>query len=386
MDKIENSKNYILTPGPTPIPPEVAVKASLPIIHHRSREFVTIYKDVTEGLSYIFQTKREVYILTASGTGAMETAVVNLLSPEDEIIVASCGKFGDRWIKIAKKYGIKVISVSVEWGKVIKPDDIKKSLKLNPNVKAVYTTFVETSTGVANDIKAIGEIVSKTDTILVVDAISGLVGQEFRTDEWKIDVVIASSQKGFMIAPGLAFITLSDKAWKFVETSKIPKFYFDLKKYRKFYMMKETPFTAPVSLIITLQESIKLIKKRGLEKMWDNYKFLARVSRCAMKALGLSIFSEVPCEVVTAALVPLKIGDKIIKILKERYGISIAGGQEHLKGKIIRLAHMGYIDITDLLLGFACLEVALIELGVRIEKGQSIIAIEKELMTECNNY
>jgi aspartate aminotransferase-like enzyme len=312
----------------------------------------------------------------------METAIVNLFSPGDEIIVASCGNFGDRWIKIAERYNVKVISVSVEWGKALKPDEIKRSLELNPNVKAVYTTFVETSTGVANDIKTIGEIVSKTDTILVVDAISGLVGQEFRTDDWKIDVVVASSQKGLMIAPGLAFITLSDKAWKYVEVSKIPKFYFDLKKYKKFHMIKGTPFTPPVSLIIALQESIRLIKKRGLENMWNDYKILARSARSGMKSLGLAIFSEIPCEVVTVALVPFKIGYKIIKILKEKYGISIAGGQGHLKGKIIRFAHMGYIGMADLLVGFACLEMALIELGLKIEKGQAITAVERELMTE----
>ncbi|GHT51466.1 serine-pyruvate aminotransferase [Endomicrobiia bacterium] len=373
-------KHYLLTPGPTPIPPEVALKEALPILHHRTSEFASVYKDVAEGLRCVFQTKNEVYMLAGSGTGAMEMAVVSLLSPGDEIVVASCGNFGDRWAKIAEGYGIKVISASVEWGKVVKPLEIEKILRANPNVKAVYTTFTETSTGVANDIKTIGEIVAKTNAVLIVDAISGLVGQEFRTDEWKVDVVVSGSQKGFMLAPGLAFITLSDKAWKLTESSKLPKFYFDIRKYKKSYATNETPFTPPVTLIVALQESIKLIKERGLENMWNDNKLLAKAARSGMKALGLELFGEVPCEVVTSASVPVEIGGKIVKILREKYGVSIAGGQGDLKGKIIRFAHMGYIGKADLLVGLACLEMVLSELGVKIEKGKAVAAAEEELL------
>ncbi|MDR1474550.1 MAG: alanine--glyoxylate aminotransferase family protein [Endomicrobium sp.] len=373
-------KHYLLTPGPTPIPPEVALKEALPIPHHRTTEFAAIYRDVAEGLKYVFQTKNEVYLVASSGTGAMEMAVINLLGPGDEVIVASCGNFGDRWIKIAEGYGVKVTSVSVEWGKVVKPVDIEKALKANPNIKAVYTTFTETSTGVANDIKTIGEIVSKTNAVLVVDAISGLAGQEFRTDDWKVDVAVSGSQKGFMLAPGLAFITLSDKAWKLAESSKIPKFYLDIKKYKRSYITNETPFTPPVTLIVALQESIRLIKERGLENMWNDYKLLARATRAGMRALDLELFGEVPCDVVTSVCVPAEIGGKIVKILREKYGVSIAGGQGDLKGKIIRFAHMGYIGKADLLVGFACLEMALSDLGVKVEKGKGVAAAEEELL------
>ncbi|MCL2485571.1 MAG: alanine--glyoxylate aminotransferase family protein [Endomicrobia bacterium] len=373
-------KHYLLTPGPTPIPPEVALKEALPILHHRTSEFAAIYKNVAEGLQYVFQTKNEVYTLAGSGTAAMEMAVINLLSPGDEVIVAGCGNFGDRWIKIAQSYGVKVINASAPWGNVVKPAEIEKVLKENPNVKAVYTTFTETSTGVANDIKAIGEIVSKTNAVLVVDAISGLVGQEFKTDEWKVDVAVAGSQKGFMLAPGLAFITLSDKAWKLTEESKIPKFYFDIKKYKKSYATSETPFTPPVTLIVSLQEAIRLIKERGIENLWNDYKLLAKAARAGMKALGLEIYGEVPCEVVTSALVPDGIGGKIVKTLREKYGVSIAGGQGELKGKIIRFAHMGYIGKADLLVGFACLEMVLTELGLNIEKGKAVAAAEEALL------
>jgi aspartate aminotransferase-like enzyme len=373
-------KHYLLTPGPTPIPPQVALKEALPILHHRTSEFAQIYKDVSEGLKYVFQTKKEVYIVASSGTGAMEMAVANLLSPGDEVIVASCGNFGDRWIKIAESYGAKVISVSVEWGKVVKPKEIEEVLKANPNIKAVYTTFTETSTGVVNDIKSIGEIVSKTNTVLVVDAVSGLAGQEFKTDDWKVDVVVSGSQKGFMLPPGLAFITLSDKAWKLVESSKSAKFYFDIKKYKKSYGTNETPFTPAVTLIVALQESLRLIKERGLENMWNDYNVLARAARSGMKALGLKLFGEIPCNVVTSAYVAAEIGGKIVRTLREKYGVSIAGGQGDLKGKIIRFAHMGYIGKSDLLMGFACLEMVLSELGVNIEKGKSVAAVQEELL------
>jgi len=373
-------KQYLLTPGPTPIPPQVALKEALPIIHHRTNEFAEIYKDVAEGLKYVFQTKNEVYMLAGSGTGAMEMAVVNLLSPGDEIIVAGCGNFGDRWKKIAEGYGVKVISASAPWGNVVKPTEVEKALKANPNVKAVYTTFTETSTGVVNDIKAIGEIVAKTNAVLVVDTISGLAGQEFRTDEWKVDVNVCGSQKGFMLAPGLAFISMSDKAWKLAETSKIPKFYFDIKKYKKSYTTNETPFTPPVTLIVALQEAIKMIKEKGLENMWNDYKNLAKAARAGMKALGLELFGEVPCEVVTSASVPEAIGGKIVKTLREKYGVSIAGGQGDLKGKIIRFAHMGYIGKADLLVGFSCLEMVLMELGVKVEKGKAVAAAEEVLI------
>ncbi|MDR2191960.1 MAG: alanine--glyoxylate aminotransferase family protein [Endomicrobium sp.] len=373
-------KQYLLTPGPTPIPPEVALKEALPILHHRTNEFAAIYKDVAEGLQYVFQTKNEVYTIAGSGTAAMEAAVVNVVSAGDKVIVASCGNFGDRWVKIAQSYGANVVQASVPWGNVVKPAEIEKALKENPDAKAVYTTFTETSTGVVNDIKAIGEIVSKTDAVFIVDAVSGLVGQEFKTDDWNVDIAVSGSQKGLMLAPGLSFITLSEKAWKAVENSKAPKFYLDIKKYKKSYATNETPFTPPVTLIVSLQESLKVIKEKGLENLWSEYKLLAKAARAGMKALGLELFGEIPCEVVTSAKAPEGIGGKIVKTLREKYGVSIAGGQGDLKGKIIRFAHMGFIGKADLLVGFACLEMVLTELGVQIEKGKGVAAAEEALL------
>ena len=374
-------KHYLLTPGPTPIPPEVALKEALPILHHRTSEFGSIFVNVSEGLKYVFQTKNDVFILASSGTGAMESSVVNLLSPGDEALVASCGNFGERWGKLLESYGIKAQIINAEWGKAVSPDAIESALKANKNIKAVYTTFTETSTGVANDIEKTGKIVAQTGAVLVVDTISGLVGQKFLTDEWNVDVNVSGSQKGLMLAPGLAFVSVSPKAWKLVEAAKLPRFYWDYRKMKKSIETKETPFTPAVTLIVSLQESIRLIKERGIENVWSDCALLAKAARAGMKALGLELFGEPPCEVVTSAKVPASVdGGKIVKMLREEFGISIAGGQGALKGKIIRFAHMGYIGKADLLVGFACLEMVLSKLGWKLEKGKAVAAAEEELM------
>ncbi len=374
-------KHYLLTPGPTPIPPEVALKEALPILHHRTGEFSAIFADVAEGLKYIFQTKNDVLIMASSGTGAMESSICNLLSPGDEALVASSGNFGDRWAKLLEAYGIKPYVISVEWGKAIDPADIAAQLKAHPAVKAVYTTFTETSTGVSNDVAAIGKIVAATPAVLVVDTISGLGSQEFRTDDWNVDVNVSGSQKGLMLAPGLAFASVSPKAWKLAEEAKLPRFYFDWRKMKKSLATKETPFTPAITLSVALQESIKMIRAQGIENVWKEASLLARAARAGMKALGLELFSDHPCEVVTSAKVPAGVdGGKIVKMLREEYGISIAGGQGQVKGKIIRFAHMGYIGKADLLVGFACLEMVMTRLGCKVEKGKAVAAAEEVLL------
>lgn len=374
-------KHYLLTPGPTPIPPEVALKEALPILHHRTSEFGAIFQEVEEGLKYIYQTKNDVLIFASSGTGAMESAVVNLLSPGDDALVATCGNFGDRWAKLMEAYGIKPTVLNYEWGKIVNPADIEKALKTNPKIKAVYTTFTETSTGVANDIATIGKIVAATPAVLVVDAISGLAGQEFHTDDWKVDVAVSGSQKGLMLGPGLAFASVSEKAWKIVETAKLPRFYWDWRKCRKSLATKETPFTPAVTLIVSLSEAIKMIKNTDIENVWKECSLLARAARAGMKAMGLELFGENPCDVETSAKVPEGVdGGKIVKMLREEFGVSIAGGQGALKGKIIRFAHMGYIQKPDLFVGFACLEMVLVKLGYKFEKGKAVAAVQDELL------
>ena len=374
-------KHYLLTPGPTPIPPEVALKEALPILHHRTSEFGAIFSEVAEGLKYIFQTQNDVFILSSSGTGAMESAVVNLLSPGDEVLVAASGNFGERWIKLVEAYGLKPLTIAAEWGKAVNSNDIAKMLNDHPGIKAVFTTHVETSTGVANDIEGIGKVVAASSAVLVIDAVSGLAGQELRTDAWHVDVVVSGSQKGLMLAPGLAFVSVSPKAWKLVENAKLPRFYWDYRKMKKSLATKETPFTPPVTLIVALAEAIKMIKAKGIDTIFDECRLHAKATRAGMKALGLDLFAERPCEVVTSAKVPEGVeGGKIVKLLREEYGVSIAGGQAQLKGKIIRFAHMGYIGKADLLVGFSCLEMVLARLGHKFEKGKGVAAAEEALL------
>jgi len=371
-------KKYLLTPGPTPVPPEVLAKEGLPVIHHRTSAFGKIFEEVNEGLKYVFQTKNDVLIFTSSGTGAMEGSITNLLSPQDKIIVSDTGKFGERWWKIAKAYGLEPVVIKENAGDSTDIQKIKKALSENPDARAVYATLTETSTGVVNDIKALGEIVSKTDAVLVVDAISGLGAQELRSDEWKVDVVVSGSQKGLMIPPGLAFASVSEKAWKLVENAKLPKFYFDWKQTRKSIPNKETPYTPAVSLIVALSESLKIIKAEGMENIWKRHQLLADATRAGIAAMGLKLLSKVPCNAVTAVLVPQGLsGSTIYKKMRDEYGVNIAAGQgEELKDKIIRIAHLGYMERFDIIIALSALEMCLIQLGYKLELGSAVSAAE----------
>lgn len=374
-------KYYLLTPGPTPIPPEVALESALPILHHRTSEFGAIFTQVIEGLKYVFQTQGTVLLLTSSGTGGMEASVVNLLSPGDKVLVASSGVFGDRWIKILETYGIKPEIIRGEWSKAVPPEMIKEKLKTNSEIKAVFTTHTETSTGVVNDLKSIGEIVAKTDAVLVIDSISGLSAQELHMDKWSLDVVVSASQKGLMNAPGLAFVALSEKAWNLVEKAQLPRFYWDFLRMKKSLADKETPFTPAVTLIIGLNRAIEMIKKETLEKIWARHEKLARAARAGMQALNLELFAENPANVVTAVKSPAGLDSgKLVKKLREEYGVSIAGGQQELKGKIFRLAHLGYVNEFDILVGISAVERGLRELGYQnFEFGVGLAAAEKIL-------
>jgi aspartate aminotransferase-like enzyme len=369
-------KHFLLTPGPTPIPPEVSAKEGLPILHHRTSEFAAIFQEVIENLKYVFQTKNDVFVTASSGTGALESAVCNLLSAGDTALVASSGVFGDRFTKILEVYGVKTIVLREPDGQVVVPAKIEESLKKNPHIKAVFATHTETSTGVVNDIQAIGNLVARTPAVLVVDSVSGLVGQELRTDDWKIDVVCTGSQKGLMTAPGLGMISVSAKAWPLVEASKSPRFYFDWRKMRKSVAEKQTPFTPPVTVLVAQAEALRQIKQEGLENVFARHAWLAHATREAVKALGLQLFAQVPCNVLTSIVVPAGIdGKAIVKRMREDYGVSIAGGQGELVGKIIRLAHMGYI------VGISGLEMMLHQLGFQVELGKGIAAAERAFLS-----
>ncbi len=357
------NQQILLTPGPTPIPPETLAEEGKPVIHHRTKEFAKIFDELRENIKYVLGTKQEVYILASSGTGAMECACVNMSSPGDKAIVLAAGAFGERFVKILTAYGVNVVAVRSEWGSAVAPQDLEKALKENPDAKAVYSTHTDTSTTMASPIQKYGEIVAKTSAVLVVDAISGLGGQELYMDKWHCDVVISASQKGLMANPGLAFISFSEKAAPLVQAAKCPRFYWDLRIAQKFMESAQTPFTPAISIIRSTNVSLKAIRKKGIEKVYQDARDLAKYTRDLGVKMGLKLFAKDPAEVLTGFWVPEGVdSEALIERIVEKHNISIAGGQEKLKGKIVRVAHMGFILKSDIDAGMKALAETLKEM------------------------
>ncbi len=370
-------KYYLLSPGPAPVPENVLAAAAEPIIHHRTPDFSKIFMEVTDGLKTVFGTKEDVYILTSSGSGAMETAVVNTLSPGDKAITINAGKFGERWGNICKAYGIAHKEIVVEWGKDYTKAQLEAELKAMPDVKAVFCQLSETSTGAVYDIKGFAEAVAATPAILVVDGISGMGVMPCPMDAWGIDVFVSGSQKSFMIPPGLAYISFSPKAWKLVETAKCPKFYFDAKKARKNLVDKTTPWTPAISLVIQQKKALDIIQAQGLEAMYAHHRILADSVRAGVKALGLELLAETPGNILTAVKTPAGIdGVKIVKTMQGKYMAYIQGAQDPNKGKFFRIAHLGYMGGFDVITALVALEMTLTDLGWAIEAGASVRAAE----------
>jgi serine---pyruvate transaminase len=372
-------KRYLLTPGPTPVPTEALLSMAKPIIHHRTPQFKEILREAVDGLRYVFQTKNDIFIFASSGTGAMESAVTNILSPGDKAIVVRGGKFGERFTEICQAYGIIPVNINVEWGKAVDPVEIKNQLNRDKDIKAVYATLCETSTAVVNDIKAIGEIVSKTDAVLVVDAISGLGSVELKTDDWNVDIAVSGSQKGLMIPPGLSFVSVSPKALSLVDLSKTPNYYFCYKAAKKSADKDDTPWTPAISLIIGLVEAIKIIRQETLEGAIARQKKMADAVRRAAIAMGLELFApSAPSDAVTAIKLPETIdGAKLVKTMRDTYGIGIAGGQSQLKGRIIRIASMGFMTQWDIIVAISCLEIVLKQMGYDFQLGVGVQAAEE---------
>ncbi len=376
-------KKYLFSPGPTMLPPEVLLKMAEPIMHHREPEFERMLAEIREGLKYLFQTKNEVLIFTSSGTGAMEGAVSNILCKRDKALVIRGGKFGERWGEICKAYGVDFIPIDVEWGQAVDPKQIQKTLESDPSIHAVFTQASETSTGVRHPIREIAEVVRKHEgTVLVVDAITGIGVFNLPMDEWGIDVLISGSQKALMLPPGLAFAALSDKAWKAVERSDLPKFYFDFKKELKSAQKNQNSFTPAISLLVGLRESLILIRKEGLERVFQRHQKLAEATRAAVTALGLELYApHSPSNALTAVKVPEGIqGGKLKNLFFEKFGITVAGGQDQAKGKIIRIAHLGYYERLDMVMVISALEMLLKEMGYKFDLGAGLKAAEEILM------
>ena len=366
-------KYRLLSPGPTPVPEKVLLSMADTIIHHRTPQFQAVLKDVHAKLKKVFNTANPVMILASSGSGAMEASVVNLLSKGDKAIVIRGGKFGERFAEICQAYGVEAITYDVTWGEPADPKVVAGLLKENPGVKAVYGTLCETSTGVNNDIAAIGKVVSGTDAVLIVDAVSGLSADELKPDEWGVDIVVCGSQKGLMLPPGLAFISLSPKAEKLLASSDLPKYYFDLKAAKKAYDKNDTPWTPAVSLIIGLNNALDMILGEGLENVIARHARLANATREAVKAIGLELYSKRPSNALTAVKVPEGVdGGALVKKMRDEQGTTIAGGQGSVKGKIFRIAHLGYMDEYDVISAIAGVEIVLSQLGYGVELGKGV--------------
>ncbi|HZL21411.1 MAG TPA: alanine--glyoxylate aminotransferase family protein [Polyangia bacterium] len=371
-------KEYLLTAGPTPVPERVLLAMARPILYHRAPAFTDCLREVQEGLKWLIQTKQLPLILAGSGTSGMDAAVCNFLRTGDKAIVIRGGKFGERWGKICQAYGIECVFVDVEWGKSVEPQAVADAIEKNPGVRAVYATASETSTATKHDIEPIAKIVKATDDIILcVDAVTAVGVYDVPMDRWGLDVVCVGSQKALMLPPGLAVVAVSDKAWKANERSNLPRFYLDLMRERKSQDKGESAFTPAISLVVGLRESLRMLKEETLEGVFHRHERLAKATRAATGGLGLELLSSSPVNSVTGIRVPSGIdGTAVVKQMRTRYGITIAGGQDHLKGKIVRIAHIGYFSEFDIITAISGLEMTLQDLGFGIRPGAGVAAAQ----------
>jgi aspartate aminotransferase-like enzyme len=373
-------KHRLYSPGPTPIPPEVLVAMSKPIDYHRSEDFRSVLRETAELLQYAFQTERDVALLTASGTGAMECALVNLFSPGDEVIGVRSGKFGERWAEMANALGLRFHPLDVEWGGSVSPALVEQALGEHPGAKGVLTTLCETSTGALHDIRAIGELLRERDALLVTDAVSALGADEMHMDAWGVDALVSASQKGLMTPPGLAFCAFSERAERVAATARLPRYYFDLQRAVQDLARNETPFTPAVSLVYGLRQALGMIRDEGIEQVWARHSRMARATREGAKALGLSVFPARPANTVTAVRLPERVdGRAVLRVLRRDHGVVFVGGQDRLSGRIVRIAHLGWMDDYDALVAVAALERGLRESGLSVPLGAGVAAAQGEL-------
>jgi aspartate aminotransferase-like enzyme len=372
-------KTRLLTPGPTPLYPK-ALHAMLGAdMHHRTQDFRNIFVAVLADLKLVMGTAHDVLVLVASGTGAMEASVTNCFSAGDRVIVCTAGKFGERWVEMTRAYGLDVIVLEAPYGKVVRPETLVEALSANPDVKGVFVQASETSTGAAHDVRRMGEAVKKTGAIFVVDAITGLGTMPLDIDAWGLDIVIGGSQKAFMVPPGLAFLSISPKAWAHMESAKLPRYYFNLKREKKFAANGESAWTASTALMLALNEALQYIKSIGMPKLIANAELLARATREACQTLNLELFApDNPSASVTAVKAPEGLDSGVIvKEFRDRFGSIIANGQGEMKGRIFRIAHLGYFDAADLFAVIAELELILYANGIPVTLGTGVAAIQK---------
>lgn len=378
-----DNKLMLMIPGPTPVPEQVLLAMAKHPMGHRSGDFSEIMAEVTENLKWLHQTQNDLLTLTASGTGAMEAGIINFLSAGDRVLVGCNGKFGDRWAEVCEAYGLQTEKITAEWGKALDPEQFREKLEADTEktIKAVIVTHSETSTGVLNDLEAINRHVkAHGEALILVDTVTSLGAVSVPVDEWGLDVVASGSQKGYMIPPGLGFVAVSSKAWQAYAKANLPKYYLDLGKYKKDAAKNTTPFTPPVNMFFALQAALRMMKAEGLENIFARHQRLTQASRAAIKALGLSLFAadEDASPAITAVMPTNVDAEKIRSVMKKRFDIALAGGQDHLKGKIFRIGHLGFVSDRDLLAAISALEASLLELGYeQFSPGAGVTAAAK---------
>jgi serine---pyruvate transaminase len=376
-----NSKQRLLTPGPTPVPDDVLREMAKPIIHHRSPEFREIFARVNENLKYVFQTTQPVITLASSGTGGMEASFVNLFSPGDTIVTVNNGKFGERWVRMPRKFGLNVIEIKTDWGNAPTTDDLLNVFKHHPEIKGVYLVHCETSTGTVLDLKTLSKTIRDNSNALVcVDGISAVGALEFRFDEWGIDMCVTSSQKGLMLPPGLAFVALSPRAIESIKTSSMPRYYFDLGIALKSHASDDAPWTPAISLIRGADVALRMMKEEGIHHIWSRHRRIAESLRAGFQAGGLKLFSNAPSDSVTTLWLPEGIDwTQFNSVLRTEYGITVGRGQEEFFGKIFRVAHIGYFKNTEIEESFIFIIRALSNCGFFANLELAISAFHKEI-------
>jgi aspartate aminotransferase-like enzyme len=374
-------KQYLLSPGPTPIPNEVELAMSETMIHHRTPQFNRVFEEARRGLKKLFGTKNDVIIFASSGTGAMEAAVANLFSLGDKVLVINGGKFGERWLNIANAFGLNPINLKVEWGRAVKVAEVEKQLKAQPDIQGVLIQASETSTTVLHPVKEIANL-TKGGPLFLVDGVTAVGVVPVPVDEWGIDVLVTGSQKALMLPPGLGFIALSDRAWDRTKKAKLPRFYFDLNLERKNQQKGSGAFTPAVSLIFGLRASLNMMEREGLDKVYARHTRLCRATRAAATALGLKLLApDSPSPAATGLYLPEGIdADRVLEYLRDRMNVILAEGQDQLKGKVVRIAHVGYMGAFDVVTAIAALEMALRKFGAEIPFGRGVAAAEEVLM------
>lgn len=376
-------KYQLMAPGPTPVPSEVLLAMAQPMIHHRTPAYEALFVEVREGLKRLCQTSQDVIPLACSGTGAMEAAVVNTLSAGDRVAVVVAGKFGERWVEICRAWGLDVLPLTAPFGETVPAERVAEALRTTPGLRAVLVQHSETSTGVLHDVRGYAAATAGSDAILIVDAVSSLGITDLPMDAWGVDVVVAGSQKGLMLPPGLGFCALSERAWARAEAATLPRYYFDLREERKALRRNEAHFTPAVSIVLGLREVLRLLEREGLGNVFRRHDRLARATRAGVEALGLSLFARAtPSPALTAVAAPRGVdSERIVAAYAAHHNITIAGGQGEMKGRLFRLGHMGYVAEFDVIAALAALEQILADLGQPVDFGASVRAAQKVFAT-----